>query len=53
MTQIEKIAKTRKDLIYALVEDNILDKGEAESEVEEMLDDYLSLEEQDALKSLC
>lgn len=52
MTQIEKIAKTRRDLILALVEDNILRKNEAESEVDALLDAYLSLEEQDAVKSL-
>ena len=52
MNQIEKIAKTRRDLILALVEDNILRKSEAEMEVDSLLDAYLSLEEQDAVKSL-
>lgn len=52
MNQIEKIAKTRKDLILALVEDNILRKNEAEMEVDSLLDAYLSLEEQDAVKSM-
>lgn len=51
-TQIEKIAKTRKDLIMALVEDNILRENEAESEIDALLDTYLSLEEQDAVKSI-
>lgn len=52
MTQIEKIAKTRRDLILALVEDNILRKSEAESEVDSLFDAYLSLDEQDAVKSI-
>lgn len=53
MTQLEKIAKTRQDLIRALVEDNILRTKEAESEVDAMLDAYLSLEEQNVVKSMC
>ena len=52
MTQIEKIAKTRKDLICALVEDNILQKGDAETEIDSLLDACLSVEEQEAVRSM-